>query len=78
MISKIIFPYKIAIEITNKFIEPLKRSFSTKRNNPKNKKSPPINQSLGLLSSTRIKGKANINNPTKIKTYPRIEFSIFS
>ena len=65
------------MEATNKFIEPLKRSFSTRRNNPKNKKSPPFNQSRGLLNSTRIKGKANINNPTKRNKYPKIEITIF-
>tara|TARA_B100000945_G_scaffold283813_1_gene253071 strand:+ start:173 stop:496 length:324 start_codon:yes stop_codon:yes gene_type:complete len=77
MISEIIIPYKIEIGITNKFIEPLKRSFSTRRNNPKNKKSPPFNQSLGLLNSTRIKGNAKTNNPTQRKKYPKIKLSIF-
>tara|TARA_Y100001968_G_C19297644_1_gene687428 strand:- start:399 stop:758 length:360 start_codon:yes stop_codon:yes gene_type:complete len=77
MISIIIIPYKIAIEITSKFIEPLKKSFSTRRNKPKNKRSPPINQSLGLLNSTRIKGKTNIKKPTARNKYPKTEISIF-
>ena len=65
------------IEPTSKFIEPLKRSFSARRNNPTNKKSPPINQSRGLLNSTSIKGKANIKNPRRRNTYPKKETNIF-
>ena len=77
MISKNIFPYKIAIAITSEFIDPLKKSFSTRRNNPKNKKSPPINQSLGLLNSTRSKGKTNIKKPARKNKYSKIEISMF-
>ena len=66
------------MEITSKFIEPLRRSFSKKRKTPKNKKSPPLNQSLGLLNSTMIMGKNRINNPKEKNKYPKIEISIFS
>ena len=54
------------------------KSLRVKIKSPEKKQSDPINQSLGLLNSIRIKGRDKINDPINRNKYPEIETTILT